>query len=247
MRSIRTVAILCVVATSWVGIGPNAPGNRFGIGATPDQNSSGAGNPEMLYWAGDHKFHEFSEELTLLQIDPRVDDIYERASGGNTFRIELTYGVDTSTSRLHPVARVSRIRFTPDHAAPFRSLMNEIPEVVALCTDGCAMGGVIMGTMPEVHACRSPKYPNELEIMAAAASGWLPNHDQEFVYEYCVRVTFEETSASYQLAPGQTWDNLTVDQIEVGPGLDPRTDKLVAMGAGKEYDLGTWTPGSSPF
>ncbi|HTV54149.1 MAG TPA: hypothetical protein VMI06_04460 [Terriglobia bacterium] len=196
----------------------------------------------MLYSTATRKYYDDSEEDILMQLDGKIVDIYERPSSGNTFRISVWYNPDPSFSRLHPAERVTRIDFTPDHAAPFRVLMNEIPEVVALCKDGCAMGGIVSGTIPEIHACRTPKFPNELAIMTSAASGWLPNNNQEFVYEYCVRVTFEESSSSYQLAPGQTWDNLTVNQIEIGPGLDPRTDKLVAMGVEKEYDLGIWTP-----
>jgi hypothetical protein len=65
-------------------------------------------------------------------------DIYWRKTATNEYRISITYDPDFTNSKLHPVDRVSYIRFELDHPRPIVEVLADLPETSSVCPYSCA-------------------------------------------------------------------------------------------------------------
>ena len=106
-----------------------------------------------------------------------------RASG--EYRIEVSYEVDDSKSRLHPQLRVSEVQFIPDKHLTAAQVLNELPEARALCIAGCDLrtsnaGSDVLNVCPTADSAERMKLPlHSVMALHAAASGSMSGLDDE--------------------------------------------------------------------
>jgi len=63
--------------------------------------------------------------------------LYRRRTANNEYEIMVMEEVDTSRSQLHPTNRVSSVRFQLAKPRTVQQILQEIPEAVRICAQGC--------------------------------------------------------------------------------------------------------------
>ncbi len=123
------------------------------------------------------------EASTRLGPPPNGFFHYRRRTSSNEYDLQLDFRQDDSESRLHPVARLSRVEIVIDRPIATKSLLADLPEAVALCVKGCSLLGVM--TDPnfnyEPHIIVYPIEPTteQTRLGALLGTNWRPEAVKE--------------------------------------------------------------------
>ena len=109
---------------------------------------------------------------------PRGFGHYVRRTGSNEYALHLSYDLDDSESRLHPVMRLREVEIMIDRPRSLNALLADIPEAVELCTRGCALLGVVtdpnFNYAPHIIVYPSEPSAEQLKLAALLGTKWRP-------------------------------------------------------------------------
>jgi hypothetical protein len=167
----------------------------------------------------------------------RVDDVYSKRFGGIEFRMQVSYRLDESGSRLHPVERVDSVEFTPDKGGTFEALASLLPQTRQLCRSGCKMLKVDDSSSYYVYfyaVGRAPKQQMDAasaigaQVLAKTPLQWIP----------CVLVSFQSPHTTTRIDEAIAFDQLKVDTLTL-TAFDPKDFRDNNYGLDWESD---WAP-----
>jgi hypothetical protein len=132
--------------------------------------------------------------------------------------VEIAYRTDTSTSRLHPVERVSSITYTPDQRRPFVEYLSMIPSAHTVCVNGCDLEGMNSSAGFGVYIYPSNPTSDQLRLADQVASDYASSASR-FRNLPCITISFSEhPSISDHRLP--KFNTLTVNELIFSP-CDP--------------------------
>lgn len=96
--------------------------------------------------------------------------LYRRKTADNEFELQVFFTPDVRESHLHPVGRVTSITIIADKGSTPIELLNELPELAALCRNGCSAYGECT-LRPEVTIVAEHATQEERQAADGAAAG----------------------------------------------------------------------------
>jgi hypothetical protein len=105
------------------------------LGMTNTEVDQLLGSPTRFYDAGLQTFTQF---FPVVSRGP-VWECHKRITKIQEYEVRIGYSLDESTSRLHPVRRVSEIWILFDHPLNLQGTFSDSPEIRKICAVGCHM------------------------------------------------------------------------------------------------------------
>ena len=182
------------------------------------------------------------DEISLRLGRPRFGAYFTRKTSTNLYSIELHFVPDATASQLHPVDRLAGISFTVDHPSPPLEVLQDMPEAVDLCRDGCEIFGRRLDTYPvemrNVVAYVAHPSPEQSDLAARLGSTWR-KPDVEGTWTPAIILSWRaDRPDSDHPAKPIDWLRQPVERAEV-TSIEPEVETRAGRST---VSLGTWRP-----
>jgi hypothetical protein len=240
MRTFSVMIIIVVFGAIARSQQPAPEAAVFTFGSTRDETRKVVGDPRKWYVPQSGRFLDSPDEYqAALKVYRAIEDVYIRETPTNTYLIKVAWRFDTTTSRLRPTERVSRLGVEIDKPAAAATILKDFREAAEICKAGCDLYGLKDITGGYVLAFPSKPNRAQFEMGKLLATDFKP---EEATEEWCVAIKLKLDRVNISERKPPDW-NGKITSLDIGAD-SLRYELVIAeteMGT-KAAKIGTWAP-----